>query len=422
MNKYNITKFKFFDCFFLMYCFFPFTFKYARICQVALLYGICLIYISLHLPFVINQIHRSNSFCKASILCKGVLFVLAIIIPIIHNTFDMTYLSLFWGSCIRGILLIIAAAIYFRKKQLSKKDTFCLVVKSVSLYVLFSLVLLIPTFRMLWKNIIYLTTMEVRLVANKGYYTRFGLQGFSGYGHTILCSICVYLFWILKKENYTISWNYLVLLILGNAFYGRSGLIVSLFITCYFAFTFQKYRIYKYMGIILIFGCLFLIFLNIYILSFNGNYSSPLYWMLEPFYNFLQGNSLTASTDHMFNDMYVFDFDLTQGVFGHGRYTNPDGGYYKYTDIGFLRVMYYGGLVYLFLYYLSDLLMFLSVLLTKKSFSYIAIIGVLLMCILYEIKGESVYLFFKVFFFSSICNPEKTILKYEKASICNKSI
>lgn len=74
-------------------------------------------------------------------------------------------------------------------------------------------------------------------------------------------------------------------------------------------------------------------------------------WALEIFINFFAGDGMqSSSTDTMFS-MYVFPDNIKTWLIGDGFYEMSDGSYYKGTDIGFLRQIYYYGIIGLVFYW-----------------------------------------------------------------------
>src|SRR5690606_38149554 len=113
----------------------------------------------------------------------------------------------------------------------------------------------------------------------------------------------------------------------------------------------------------------FLQFLTIFLLIGLGGLS--IYWVLPfeiqslvtgtllPFafeflYSYFDEGTLTTVSTDMLSEMY-FTIDWQTFIFGDGKYINPDGSYYLYTDAGYMRnILFYGifGTMVLFAYHL----------------------------------------------------------------------
>lgn len=74
----------------------------------------------------------------------------------------------------------------------------------------------------------------------------------------------------------------------------------------------------------------------------------------EFFYNYEKtGNFESASTNRL-QEMYILPDNLKTWIIGDGKYNTADGHYYMSTDVGYLRLLFYGGLpMVLAFYYFS---------------------------------------------------------------------
>lgn len=82
---------------------------------------------------------------------------------------------------------------------------------------------------------------------------------------------------------------------------------------------------------------------------------------LEMFLNYFNSGQLsTVSTSHL-ETMYIFPSRIDTYFIGDGLYTNADGLYYMGTDVGYLRLLFYFGVVGIILY------IFLQYLLLRQS-------------------------------------------------------
>ncbi|PPL00839.1 hypothetical protein SAMN05444682_10759 [Parapedobacter indicus] len=148
------------------------------------------------------------------------------------------------------------------------------------------------------------------------------------------------------------------LLVIGTFFAGRTG-FVGLLIAVIYYFIVMGQPLYRK----------FLQFLTIFLLIGLGGLS--IYWVLPfeiqslvtgtllPFafeflYSYFDEGTLTTVSTDMLSEMY-FTIDWQTFIFGDGKYINPDGSYYLYTDAGYMRnILFYGifGTMVLFAYHL----------------------------------------------------------------------
>lgn len=236
------------------------------------------------------------------------------------------------------------------------------------LYVLASLVMLVvPEIRLAWMDIV---PPAEKLIIAKGdaleYYTRYGLSGFSGFTNTLFCSIAVWMCLYLLEQNDTSRfWNIaIIVLMLGNMLYGRSGLIISS--TLFLVMNLSVLSTSKIKSLLLwgIFSGV-LMFGIVWYINLNPNMMSWKEWVIEPFVAFMDALSygeisLGDSGNNLVDDMYFIPADDYSIFLGDGRLNNADGTYYMHTDAGFMREMFFYGLLGMFFSYTS-LLMVLDI-------------------------------------------------------------
>ena len=397
-----------------VYCFFPFTFKPLRLLQVAIAYGGGFIYVLFNFKFLISKI-RTKLVYNSFHVFMAIMIVL-LLRPL--YTGDYTYLGYFI-SFLRASILIFCMIIVLLKNGI---DTFeevaAIYINVMLIYIACSLLLLLPPLRALWTSIIYTNEKASELIESIVYYTRFGLQGFSGWSHTVHCSIGVALFWVLKLNGTNMSYIKFLLLLIGCALYGRSGLLVALvssLIACIYAI---KMRKTKYILFILLIGIILFAALLIYINYFSSEYNA-LSWMLEPFVNKLQGKKASSSSNEL-REMYQrFHIDGVKSLlFGDGLYMES-GHYYQKVDIGWVRPLLFGGLFFLTIYYVSLLLSFhISINSCPRKIRYIYFILFITQLMVFEMKGETYLMFARVLLLFSFTIRGNT----NDLSVCDQPI
>ena len=81
---------------------------------------------------------------------------------------------------------------------------------------------------------------------------------------------------------------------------------------------------------------------------------------------FVTGSVGTSSSDKML-EMYIFPTNMYSWLLGDGIISNADGSYYMYTDVGFIRLIFYWGLIATILFYLYRLYIVNSILVYLKN-------------------------------------------------------
>ncbi len=115
-----------------------------------------------------------------------------------------------------------------------------------------------------------------------------------------------------------------------------------------------------------------------------GEIFEPLFnFAFEIFINYFEKGSAESASTNQLQNMYIFPETIQTWIIGDGYWNNPYGsGYYMHTDVGYLRLIYYFGLVGLFVY----LLMQVSII--KNSFEQkLLIYTIFLYLLVLNLKG-----------------------------------
>ena len=119
--------------------------------------------------------------------------------------------------------------------------------------------------------------------------------------------------------------------------------------------------------------------------------------------------------------MYIFPENIKTWIIGDGFWANPSGsGYYMHTDVGYLRLIYYFGLVGLFVYLLMQFVAIRTVF-KNYNLSIIFYLTVFTYLLILNLKGFADLLSFMFLFWMSfyLTKGGKKIAK--QTSICNHS-
>ncbi|MGY0159565.1 hypothetical protein ACVQK0_08595 [Edwardsiella tarda] len=324
-------------------------------------------------------------------------FVTSIIVVLIHEGDDLSYFNEQIIGFVKQVILLSIPFLLFYNNEYDNctenvQSFMILYIRSIALYIAFSLFFLIPECRNFWAESVYYNSENSKeLISSLSYYTRFGLQGFSGFRHAILSALAmifsIYLFMsgnreILKRK---IS---LFLIIIGCFIYGRIS-IVSV-IVC--VMTVGLYSIIRLRHLKILFLALmimiilsFALYINIDLIQKNH----ALAWIFEPLLNFINSGGFSSHSTDELSKMYIMPSDKTI-LIGDGFYSNRDGSYYMHTDVGFLRPIFFGGIFLLISYYSILIIpLFFIVLKSNLRNSGLLVFLVLLLLTVIEFKGES---------------------------------
>lgn len=176
---------------------------------------------------------------------------------------------------------------------------------------------------------------------------------FFGLGVTYGLVVIFYVKGMIDERNILIRDVFILLIffigITMSARVGYLGFILSFMY--YFYYSIMKRRVLQ-KGIVVV-GVSVSIGVGVYFLfpdSIMVPINNMLHWGLEPVYNYFNGEGFVSqSTSALTERMLIYPTTLEGWLLGEGRYIGLDGKYYKHTDSGYSRYIFYGGLILVFI-------------------------------------------------------------------------
>ncbi|UNY97886.1 hypothetical protein MQE36_12415 [Zhouia spongiae] len=243
--------------------------------------------------------------------------------------------------------------------------------------------------------------------ANEGLISRIGLlnKRFMGIGSNFFSGVIKYglaLFsliilpyydkkLIISKNKY-LYWFCLLMILVGGVLTGRTffvaialGLVMKMFL--------EKVNIIlllrRGIKLIIILAITIPIILLVAKSFIDLDRLSVVYgFIFELFINFLSEGEISTSSTNKALDMYIFPDNIETWFYGDGKMLMPTGEYYMGTDIGFIRLIFYFGIISTLLFYL--VLIYYGKIIKKlikiKSFN-IYIAFVMIWIIILNLKG-----------------------------------
>lgn len=342
-----------------------------------------------------NLIGFSNNSNRSFITFLAfVLFFNSIIIPVTHGFADFSYIPLQLGivlTLLRSVLLIYCLYKWGKGDILSQYSKFFFI--ACCIYVAFTLVFILDSnFKQFWLDTV-LANVEDKSVEFAAYEFRYSLDGFAAFSSasvfSFACLFCSYRVAINRKIN-IMQIACLIIMVVGCFFYGRVSLVGMLLGAILIIWSSESIgKSIKIVAIILVYVLALLSILNFASQS-NPSLVAWQEWAFSIIKQlFVEKEVTDYSVTHMVEDMYYFP-DFFTILFGDGKYTNNNGTYYGHTDVGFMRLILYGGIACLLLVY--SLLIFLSKVIARSSKSVVFKRFILLSTVLFfvlEMKGES---------------------------------
>ncbi|GGE23842.1 O-antigen polymerase [Sphingobacterium cellulitidis] len=220
-----------------------------------------------------------------------------------------------------------------------------------------------------------------------------------------------------------------VFIVLVGIMTGRTffiAVLISICILCYFEFKRIDKLIIKALFIPIVIA---LIIAPFYFLFSNyvdtNRLDNTLNFVLEFYYNYEATGQFSTNSSSGTLSMYVWPEELSTWIIGDGRFINPDGSYYMHTDVGYLRLIYYFGLVGTFVVFFIQfqIILFISKNVKNTKISY-CLFFIFIWILILNLKGIAYFFAFEILFLvaSLIENKSERIKnrKYQTMAILNK--
>lgn len=379
-----------------MFCFFiyPPMLKAPSIFSYSFIYGIPL------LTLMLNH-HLMSEITKKQFIMITLAFMLvvfSIAFPTIHGTNDYSYIKTATYIFRKLIIILFLNIVLIKQyKEDCSAELFMYYYSwTHAVYVIVTMMFVfVPAIKNFWFSIFNEVIDSESFLDNFGYTFRTGWQGFSGYRFTLRCTIsCIFLLYLYfiggtkgKLNTKNLIFPYMLCFI-GNMFYGRSGLVITILTSIIALLIWGKTnykRILKYVGIALT------VFLVIYQLRNIPILSDWYYWMSTPIKNLITTGSFNNYSFSRTNEM-VFMPKFNTILMGDGYYTYA-GHYYMRTDSGIMRNILFWGISGAVISYSMTIYLILE---TRKN-NWLLCILLMICFVAFEYKGEVYYEFAALF-------------------------
>lgn len=399
------------------YHFFPFITTSGSIILYAWAYVIPIIYIACNLNYLCKII-SAIAYSEALICIVG-LIVLAsgsILIPVIYGTGDFT----FFTESILGLAKILIRMLFIcivilKNIPGATKETFMkYFIFSCCLYICSTFVMiLLPGLKDIFYELIKETEHAKLMALDSRYATRYGWAGFSGFEYTFKCVLAIIFtcYLLEKKIKESGIWIYVgiaLFLLIGTLFYGRIGSLFGLGVLGVLFLRLLKKRPKILVGVVI---CGVLLCIGLFILqSQNDSVRTWFEWAFDLFVTFIETGKLQTESSNVLLQQMLFVPESQTLLFGDGMYTT-DTGYYMGTDAGIMRALLFGGIGFALFRYLIFYLPLAGKVLNRdvhKEQKWL-FFWVLILCIVFEIKGEILFSCIPIFIWAFIIDKYKKV-------------
>lgn len=296
----------------------------------------------------------------------GAIFVSIMLWSLIRTIFSVDVQVEFFLSIGKTFVIFISCALYLSIYGVHDLDR-----KIINLYFLNAIICLVAGSNEVLLEMVYLFKPEGSLrswlVYRNSFLSGVGYFGIAT-GYSIVIVFMTHLI-ITKKQNLLFYLKFSLILLVG-VLAARTTFIGITFALLYTLFKRPSHGIFFVVVLLL----MILIIFNVEALSIYSD------WIFELFVTNSNNLYETSSTNHLLS-MYKLPENFMSILFGDGLYVAENGGYYMHSDVGYVRHMFFGGVVLVFL-----MLIFIFTLgIQSRSLFFMFVICPL--CIVFHLKG-----------------------------------
>lgn len=367
----------------------------------------------------------NNSFSNFKLLLKHHFFyvpllvliitcVIAFIIPVIYLTFDLSMLKT-WVNNFFGYMAMAILACVFTSSKKNYRDVFVILFWVFIIQALIMwLMLAIPSVREAIQAITK-SAEKMERMDQYGGVRGLGFTSFAAFGLAVIMGLLGlllnYYFAVYKKNTpLTIKIILFFITFIAAISAGRSAAAGFILGSVFYYFNLGLAKFTKGAIKVLIYCCLLLVPIIGYILSqpeltdIAIKYYQYAFRFIHLYFTEGQvGRTSLARLDTMY-----FFLSEQQMLFGDGKYTGVNGGYYLHTDPGFMRFTLFFGIFLSMLLYLSFIYMMFCYYLLNRH--YVKQLGILILSIvflsfIFHYKGEIIMFnvsYMKIIYFAFI--------------------
>lgn len=367
-------------------------------------YGLPLIYIIIHYQEVLSLLriclHNRLKYYILSLILMG---AFSLLLPYFSGTDDYSYFTIRILQIMKEsikLLFLVMVFIRYISPQADIKLFMRYFILSTCIYILGTIVIIcFPALKELLLTLNKADANTLRLAHKATYLTRFGWCGFSGFTYTLKCSLAVAMMcWLMYEERFQYFWENCALLflcMLGNLFYGRVGIVVSGIFFMILLLGFWKTERELANRLLMMIACALIFILLLAIFSEKAR--AWLYWVFQSLVNLVTTGSMETTSSAALEKMYFMPNWKTI-LIGDARYMTARGTYYMGTDVGLLRPLLFGGILFQAVRY-SALFILLKQLKEDWCYSHAWVVYLLLILfVIFELKGEVICVIISIIF------------------------
>ena len=274
------------------------------------------------------------------------LMTLCIFYSTVHLTHDFNYLKVLLGQLIQIIAGGIIVSYLYLKCDVTIERVFNWIIIAY-----------------LIQSCIELTAASVPKIASSlNYFNHAGeFQELSGgvrgmalasgttwsLGLTYGMTFILYFSFILGKEINLMTTIGLIGLIIGTIFAGRTGFVGAAIGGMFFLLFGRKNIFQKSKLLLYIIAILAVVIMLVYLFApsfVEYMIFNVIPWAFEPIVKYIDKGEFTTGSTEVLDNMWKETPTIKEAICGVGLFIGPDGAYYRHTDVGILRNLFYWGI------------------------------------------------------------------------------
>ncbi|MCW2488636.1 hypothetical protein J5069_22285 [Candidatus Symbiopectobacterium sp. NZEC127] len=287
------------------------------------------------------------------ISCLFFISLLCVLITVMHEKYDFSYFKNFISQVIQIICIFFFICLISANSNFPNKQSYFEMLL-IFVFVAQSLIQISAFLFPVVANFVHFFYLEddiSNLYEKSGMIRGLALASSSGWGLAVGYACVFILFtkrFLIEKKISLFVVLIGVLLFVGCFFSGRTAFVGALLSFFYYCFSSKRLTLKIKEVLIFIIPLGILLFLS---LMFFGSDSSAINKVLgfafEPIYNYINSGRLETHSTNTLMDMWDKDVTIEDFMYGVGVFTDPNTGkYYMQTDVGYLRNLYYGGILW----------------------------------------------------------------------------
>ncbi|MDM1066146.1 hypothetical protein HXZ88_11015 [Myroides odoratimimus] len=315
-----------------------------------------------------------------------IILVPSIITTVINNNIDYR----FFGYVFQNIFLLIAAKYIVINYKIDLLLCCKYIVYSVLLHNLLSVFMFFsPSFSSFVINLQWLSENDV-INSVIEYQSRFiGIGWGNFFFGGVICSITLLLVVYLYSVEKLNKWLYIYIFIFITGLFIARIVLVGFLLS--FIYLIQCNKLEKRSNVKMYVICFVILALGVLYVVYNSDSllkSSSFRHAFEIFINFFEGKGFSSSSTTGLKNMFILPEEVRTWVIGDGIFNLDNGSYYMFTDVGYLRLLFYFGIIGLVVYFgpFIHITKYLKTLSISRKFYYLLLSSFLLLLVS-NIKG-----------------------------------